>query len=172
MPRSTGRRIWHFEVTDPNKPPVLSVCQQWILHNSTESFEHDTCLVDICPPSEIFAVTSGWPCIRSDPGFKFRTCYKPWSSIWGGGSWWTGDAKQAKSVRFLFHCLYLFFSQNPGCSHKVSCIYLPVPCLLPPPPSACLSLCAIVSLPIWNKQLFSLFSISETLDVQSHLHPY
>ena len=94
-----SRRTWFFDVTVTSCPPTLSNCQRWILNNSTEGFEHDTCSVDYCPPSEDFALASGWPCLRNDPGFATRTCYRPWRRVYSStGSFGNRDLGVAQSV--------------------------------------------------------------------------
>ena len=99
---NSNRRSWFFDVTVSSCPAFLSDCQKWILNNSTEGFEHDTCSADYCPPSEDFAIAFGWPCLTRDPAFPVRTCYRPFRRIFSStGSFRYRDLGVAQSVGLL-----------------------------------------------------------------------
>ena len=99
---SSSRRTWFFPISVNSCPIALSNCQKWIINNSTAGFGHDTCSVDICPPSEDFALASGWPCLNAEPGYEKRTCYRPFARHFGStGSLGGGDIGVAQTVRIL-----------------------------------------------------------------------
>ena len=64
--------FWIFNLTSQDNLATLSPCQEWILENSTDAFKIDECKADICPPSELFAFASGWPCLGPDEDDKFN----------------------------------------------------------------------------------------------------
>lgn len=64
--------FWYFDLTDRDKPVVLTPCQRWIQGNSTNPFGVDDCKADVCPTSELFVYASGWRCWREDPAIEFR----------------------------------------------------------------------------------------------------
>ena len=103
---------------------MLSKCQQWILYNSTESFEHDYCDADVCPPDEIFAIASGFQCLSPSyyKGSDRRTCYLSWSGIYTG-SWRDGTWTYAKSVSNFNFLMKAFLAlqlnkKTPNCFEK------------------------------------------------------
>ena len=115
---STGvdnsRRTWFFDVTVSSCPAFLSACQRWILDNSTAGFEHDTCSVDTCPPSEDFAIAFGWPCVTGDPAFAVRTCYRPYRRLYSStGSFRNRDIGVAQNVCNFVRNIQLLYSVPP-----------------------------------------------------------
>ena len=86
VPVASGRRFWFFEVTNNDCIVTLSECQKWILNNSTNSFEHDFCLADVCPANELFAIASGFQCVDRPKVSSQITCYLTWRPIYTG-SW-------------------------------------------------------------------------------------
>ena len=74
-------RFWFKDITNYNKTASLNDCQRWIQENATNSFDYDACEVNRCPPSEVFVIASGLQCIREDPKFKVRTCYRLWNWV-------------------------------------------------------------------------------------------
>ena len=65
VPSSIGRtleneaKFWYFNLTTTSctVPVQVSACKKWVLEQSIEPFTiSDTCLMDICPQSEIFPI--------------------------------------------------------------------------------------------------------------------
>ena len=108
VPATSGRRFWFFEVTNNDCTVVLSECQKWILNNSTQSFEHDFCLADICPANELFAIASGFQCLERPKTSHLMTCYLAWRWIYTG-SWTDGMWRFARPVsNSIFRVIIIF----------------------------------------------------------------
>ena len=97
-----NNKYWQWSVTetDCTAPPTLSACQVWIAEQGEPAFDYDPDLADICPPSEIYCASQGWPCDREDPAYieRKRTCYDPpyWIQNPNQGQ----NLKRARSVSF------------------------------------------------------------------------
>ena len=112
---------WSVTETDCTAPPTLSACQVWIAEQGEPAFDYDPDLADICPPSEIYCASQGWPCDREDPGYiaRKRTCYDPpyWIQNPNQGQ----NLKRARSVSFTsWNSLFLdhlAFAKIGQCNH-------------------------------------------------------